>query len=451
MLLVNGSAVLSPSETALIAAILFATFFCVSYAQLRKTARVFLFLTLLLIVVVFLLAEHHKAGLELGLQRAVFYCGFFTALTFVRDVAAHSRLLQRAGRTITQQSPDRQYVVLSLGSHIFGLMMNFGALTMLGAMMQRSIAALPPGDRGTATRRAMIALLRGFAPTSTWSPLSVTPLVVVSVVPGVSWEAVLPIGFAAAIFMLLASWLVQRHVDPRPSRPREPNNGHRLDWYPLVGLLAIVALIFSAVIALRHLTGIGIAEAVTVILPCVTLLWGAVQCALGPVRPFIAVAASRLGGLLEKTLPSQSSEIVILSTAGFIGGVISASLPGRDAAAILGLLPFADLMLPLAAFWAVLVLGQFGVNPVISVTICGALIGMPEAFGIHPVFLAGVYLVAWSLTAQLSPFMASTLVLGNIAQVAASVIVNDWNRRFGLLAVGVSTMAIIYIGLALRP
>jgi len=145
---------------------------------------------------------------------------------------------------------------------------------------------------------------------------------------------------------------------------------------------------------------------------------------------------------MAHTLASQRTEIIILATAGFIGGAASGLLPYETMGQWLRQLPLAYLALPLMVFWIVIGFGYVGVNPVISVSIIGTLIAQPEAFGIEPLFLGVVYLCCWSLTAQLSPFTASNLLLGSIAGVNSTVIVNQWNRRFAVAAMLGGSIAI---------
>jgi len=269
----------------------------------------------------------------------------------------------------------------------------------------------------------------------------VTPLVVVSILPDMTWEGILPYGLASGAGLMLLGWLVQTYADPKIGPVEGWVWESRLDWRPILGLVTIVGGIFIGILLLRRGIGSSISEAVIVVLPLASLFWMLLQ-SLHRAGGLIPRMGWRLRQLMAHTLASQRTEIIILATAGFIGGAASGLLPYETMGQWLRQLPLAYLALPLMVFWIVIGFGYVGVNPVISVSIIGTLIAQPEAFGIEPLFLGVVYLCCWSLTAQLSPFTASNLLLGSIAGVNSTVIVNQWNRRFAVAAMLGGSIAI---------
>ena len=436
-------------DFSLYAAPLFVVFAVLSFSQLRNVARVFLLLSLLMLIASLLFDPQAWQNLQNGIRRAMFYASFFTALTFIRDAALHSRLVRQAGETITRQKPGRQYVILAIGSHLFGVMMNFGSIGMLGTMIRRSISHLQPDAAARLLRHSMMALLRGFSATSSWSPMSLTPLVVVSILPGMTWERILPFGLASSLLLLLAGWLVHAFAEPELGDIEGVTWESRLDWRPILGLITIVGGIFVGILLLRRIMGSSISEAVIVVLPAASLVWMLVQC-LSMRQGILLRYGHRIRLLLSQTLSNQRTEIIVLATAGFIGGAGSGLLPYETMGQWLRQIPYAYVALPLMVFWLVLVLGYIGVNPVITVSVIGTLIAQPEAFGIEPIFLGMVYLLCWSLTAQLAPFTASNLILASIAGVSSVVVVNQWNRRFALVVLPTASIGIAIAGVILH-
>ena len=279
--------------------------------------------------------------------------------------------------------------------------------------------------------------------------MSLTPLVVVSILPGMTWERILPFGLASSLLLLLAGWLVHAFAEPELGDIEGVTWESRLDWRPILGLITIVGGIFVGILLLRRIMGSSISEAVIVVLPAASLVWMLVQC-LSMRQGILLRYGHRIRLLLSQTLSNQRTEIIVLATAGFIGGAGSGLLPYETMGQWLRQIPYAYVALPLMVFWLVLVLGYIGVNPVITVSVIGTLIAQPEAFGIEPIFLGMVYLLCWSLTAQLAPFTASNLILASIAGVSSVVVVNQWNRRFALVVLPTASIGIAIAGVILH-
>ncbi|WP_374634168.1 hypothetical protein [Ferrovibrio sp.] len=440
LLSVAGMFAVMPDLT-LPAAGLLVLFAWISFPHLRRVARVFLLLCAIVLVLSLLFDPSAWQNIQLGLRRAVSYASFFTALTFIREAGLHSDLLRRAGDTIVRQDPGRQYVILTIGGHLFGMMMNFGSLGMLGTMIRRSVDGLQPEMRARMLRHSFIALLRGFTATGTWSPMALSPLVVASILPGVSWEQLMPYGVALAATLMFAGWLVNRYAEPALGVVEGIAWENQLAWRPIIGLLAIVSTIFAGILILRSTLGTSTSEAVIIMLPVVSLLWMLAQCLRRPSN-LLRSYGWRLRQLTAQTLSSLNTEIVVLSTAGFIGGAASGLLPYELMGQWLRQVPLAFIALPLMIFWGVIATGYMGVNPLITISIIGTLMAQPEAFGIEPVFLGLVYLLSWSLTGQLSPFTASNLLLASIAEVRSTEIVHQWNRRFAVVIMLAGSIAI---------
>ncbi|BBI50986.1 hypothetical protein HORIV_34070 [Vreelandella olivaria] len=56
----------------------------------------------------------------------------------LRLPAYRSRLVRRCGQSMLLQPPSRRYPILSLGSALFGIILNIGVLNLFAAMIEKS-------------------------------------------------------------------------------------------------------------------------------------------------------------------------------------------------------------------------------------------------------------------------------------------------------------------------
>src|SRR5699024_2052575 len=96
-----------------------------------------------------------------------FYATFITSLGLLRVAAANSPLVRRAGDTLVKQQPTYRYPTLSLGTALFGMIINVGVLSLFILMVARSNTLKSANDnlavQAARERRMSLAILRGFA------------------------------------------------------------------------------------------------------------------------------------------------------------------------------------------------------------------------------------------------------------------------------------------------
>ena len=144
--------------------------------------------------------------------------------------------------------------------------------------------------------------------------------------------------------------------------------------------------------------------------------------------------AERSSHYLFRDLPSFKSELVLLSTAGFIGTATGALIAHWIAAAgaDLSLIPVRLLLvLPLVL---VPLAGQFGMNPILFVSLFAQLLPPPAELGISPVSLVLALTGGWALAAPTSPFTASVMIISRIGKVTPKEVAFKWNGIFVVLA-----------------
>jgi hypothetical protein len=415
----------------------------VQWSAIRSLARVFALVALVSLALVVLLGDAPLAVIDRALAQGAWYCSFLVALGCLPAAANRSQRLLAAGARLVQVAGRGRYTALTLASHAFGLMLSLSALSLLiAAVLRQAPPSAPPGTGTLAARRgAVLAILRGFAPTAAWSPLSVGPVVVVSVVPTAQWQSIYVLGVGLAVAMLLLGALVQR-LEPAPApQMMVPHES----WRALYPVLALVVSVFALLLGCAQGFGLALPEAVMLVIPLVTLAWLTLQTW----HQGAAALRARLASLVRETLPRQSSETVVLSAAGVIGVALAALLPTAQLADWVGLLNLSPTLLLLAVFWLLLGAGLVGISPLVTIILLGAVLADPVQLGLPPLLLAGVFISCWCLIAQLSPYSASALLTASAAGMPSTTLILDWNRYYIIAALLAGHAAIVLSGLLL--
>lgn len=189
-----------------------------------RMARVFLSLGLLSALAALAFLENPVDILLDGAGRALTFLAFFAAILTVREPAVRSRTLAETGEAVVRQPPGRRLLALLLGSHVLTLMMSHGAIVLIGAIAR---SALGPAPKEIDRKRAALAVLRGFAVATMYSPLSLAPLVIASLVPGVEYGSLIVIGMITAALSLALSFVLLRWEYGRADASSAPDRLER--------------------------------------------------------------------------------------------------------------------------------------------------------------------------------------------------------------------------------
>lgn len=427
----------------LLAQLALVAFVLVAWRQLRRLAQCFAVLGGASLVLVGWRAEQPLAVIDAALAQGAWYCAFLVALGCLPVASNRSARLLAASARLVSVAGRNRYAALTLASHLFGLMLSLTALPLLiGAVLRHT--GNDAGEAIARRRDAVLAILRGFAPTAAWSPLSIGPAVVVSVVPAASWQHVYLLGVGLAVVMLLLGALVHR-IERTPAADSPPAAPPQ-SWRVLLPVLALVAGIFLLLLISTTTLGLSLPESVMLVIPLVTLAWLGGQRRGNAARPSVAALTRRWRG----TPPRQATEIVVLAAAGVIGVALSALLPTAQLATALASLDLGPTLLLLGVFWALLGAGMLGISPLVTIILIGAILADPAQFGLPPLLLAGVFISSWCLIAQLSPYSASALLSAAAANMPSTTLILQWNRGFILAALLLVHASLLISGFLIR-
>ncbi len=417
---------------------------CVLAPGTRTTSRLFL----LLGAALFLLAVVGRPDWAEGVMRALRNGGFvialMAALGMIRAAAMGSARIVDCGRFLTRQPPGLRYLALTVGGHLFGLVLLYGSIALLGSLAAESTRDEPDAVRRTIRlRRMMLAVQRGFVATLCWSPIAFSLALSVALVPGASWaEAAVPC-FVSGLLMMTTGWVLDWLFKPRrPPAPMTAEPALRvLGWFAhLWPLLALLAVVVAGASVIYWLSGQEIVVAVMAMVPLISLGWIALQAPRpNPVRATIA----RAGAFVGRELPGMRNELVLLFMAGFIGSLGSFLLVPVLQAWGLDLSGVPPMLLVLSMIWLIPLTGQLGMNPILSVSLIIPILPDPAAMGLHPVVLVAAITAGWAISGATSPFTASVLWAASLGNVGPRRLGLVWNGGFAAVSGGVIALWVV--------
>ncbi|PZU40774.1 MAG: hypothetical protein DI574_05280, partial [Acidovorax sp.] len=210
-----------------------------------------------------------------ALTRGGFIIALFTALSALRSAAVGSQDLLDCGRFLARQPPGRRYLALTVGGHLFGLILLYGSISLLGSLAAESTARETNEElRRHRLRRMLVAIQRGFASTLCWSPMALSMAVTMSVVQGAAWPAAVGLCLVSSAQMIGIGWLLDAVFRPQLSAPPPPRAVETDAWLPrLRPLLVLLAIVVGGVFLLHLATGVAVTGAVMTVVPLVAMAW----------------------------------------------------------------------------------------------------------------------------------------------------------------------------------
>ncbi len=385
-----------------------------------------------------------------GLRRGAAYAAFFLALTTLRDAAETSRLVRRCGQHLVAQPPGRRYAALTGGGHVFGIILSYGAIDLLAAMVSRANRAGSSEQRATRARRMLMAINRGFCVMNCWSPLNIMTAVVSTAVPAAPVRLLLPVAFLTSIGFMALGWL-----DDRLSAPKDSGTvpATRESWAIHLRIIALVGLVMLLAEAGSTILHVSLVAAVTLCVPLVGVGWMLIQAWQFLLRPgmpgrIAAVLRRRWQRYLPR-IPEFRGEATVLACSGFLGVTVGGVLPADRLAVILNQVP--SLIIPMLVPVLLIATGQIGLNPIAMVALLGAAMPDPARFGVPPAALAFACMLGWGLGVGMTPMSASAITTARWAGVPPWTICSRWNGPYTLAALLLGWLAIAAVFIFFSP
>lgn len=374
-----------------------------------------------------------------AMNRAAWFATFFGAMSYLREAAASSPMVLRCGETIISQSPAKRYATLSGGVFLIGVLLNMGVLHLLGIMVRQANTLEASGGsssiQAVRTRRMFSALTRGFATTPLGSPLTMTLALILSLVPGVEWQTVLPLGVVAMVLLHLLGWGWDRWTAPRHLGAgvgmKPPPGG---SWRPIAGFSGLVLAIFLAAVAVELAFALSLPLAILLVAPMAGLLWLVVQNGRLGVLPAIRVSTARFRHGAGQQFGAIRTEIIMMGSAGLQGTLLAKVIPTSVFVDVLNTMGLHGVQVALLVMGLMVLLPQVGINAVLVATLILSSMAQPEVFGLSPTLLALAVMAGWTLANATSPVASTVLIMSQIAGVGPREAGWGWNGGFTLAA-----------------
>lgn len=374
-------------------------------------------------------------GLWVGLGRTMKFFLLFGAIAWLQVPADSSPTLKSAQGMAMRQPPGRRYLMIETVSHVLGSVLNLAGISLLAKLVREQADG---GDQARLTR----AITNAFSGAACWSPFYVAMSVAMSVVPGLTWLGVAPLGIACAVLLMAISWALDRTLyRDRTPAPHPEAGGDRFTWR----MAAIPASLFVAVIGLVEAGNLPIPVALGLIGPVYAVGWMIAQS--GGRTPGLATA--QLARRVVTALPGLRSEVLLFLGANMFGAWVATAVPPSVVGqALSGMALPVDLAV-FAVMGTILVVAAAGVHPVMPVVVIGGVLP-PDVLGIAPELLGAMMLATWGLGAAVSPFSGTSLFMRRVAGVSPFTIGWVWNGPYaviGTLAVGAVIVAVRHLGI----
>ena len=336
-----------------------------------------------------------------ALDRGAFLAAFIYLVTLLKEAAQRSNSVLELGVFLTRQPPGRRYYSLAVGGHAMGVLLNFGAISLLTPLIQRGArASAEAAGQGQADARLLernqiSALLRGFSWMIMWAPTALTQAVLFTAFPGTNAAIVIPLGIGASIVMILIGRAMSR-----PARrgagavsPAEPplfpkRSGIRFALVCGLLIVATVTVVLSA--------GVSAAVALMLVAPVVMIAWIFEQNAAAQLATAVQATLRSLHGIFVRSAIVSARSAFMLGAAGFIGEAAAKLAPVAEVAAFLSIetVPVGVFLMALPIL--ITLGGQIALSPILVVVFLSAVLNE------LPVLPADPNLIVFALGAKLS-------------------------------------------------
>jgi len=393
-------------------------FLVLEFGRQRRVIRVLLTVLVAIGMTAIAVAPEPWGVFWAAWRRGAAYAAFFLALGALREAAETSPTVRRCGRQLIGQPAGRRYAAVTAGGHLFGIILSYGSIELLGAMAAR-------GGAGVAARRRMLlGAYRGFAAMNCWSPLNIMTAVVSTAVPAADLRPLMPVGFVVSLGMMAAGWWLDRGERGEEGVTAASGEG----WAVHLRVVGLVLLVMGLAEVVAAGGGVSLSVGVTAMVPAVGFGWIGVQAARA-MRPRLALAMiGRRVGRFVARVPSFRGEATVLAAGGFLGVALGAALPAGGLAAVVPGVP--GLVVALAVPVVMTAAGLIGFNAIAVVAILGAAVPEPMAFGVSPQVFAFACMLGWGVAVGLTPMSASALATARWTGSDPWTVTVRWNWRF---------------------
>ncbi|MEP0944312.1 MAG: hypothetical protein ABJH63_08755 [Rhizobiaceae bacterium] len=376
-----------------------------------------------------------------ALQRASFFAAFIYLVTLLKEAAQLSPSVLELGKYLTRQRRGRRYFSLAIGGHVMGVLLNFGAISLLTPLIQRGAKASTssPEAAQRAEQQQISALLRGFSWMIMWSPTALTQAVLFASFPSVNLPLVIALGISASVVMILAGRALDRlgglrgvETEPGPV-PEFPTIAARR-------FAAICSTLILATYLVVWSVGVSGAIALMLVAPVVMVAW-LYRRQTGPAFSKLRGTLDAARGIVTQSAPTLGMSALILGAAGFIGEAAAKLTPTSFVAETLGIASMSPWLFLCLLPIIITLGGQIALSPILVVVFLAAVINSLPVLPADPTLIVFSLGAGWAMSMTASPNASATLLISGITNIAPTTLTWRWNGLYALLCYGLFVIA----------
>ncbi|MEO1293557.1 MAG: hypothetical protein AAFV62_12125, partial [Pseudomonadota bacterium] len=364
---------------------------------------------------------------------AAFFTSFILLMTLLREAAETSRAVRDVGAQLTHQPAGRRYIATGLGGHFLGVLLNFGAVSLLASLIQQGLRADPKETKADRRRyairqqRQISALVRGFSWMIVWAPTTITQAVLLAALPDIRIERLILLGFALTALVFLVGWIEDRvrwHRIMRTARPVVPQTAPLSSWRDL-GI--VCAVLIGGTLAVQTLFSVPTTRALMVAAPLLLVGWVVAQRGARD-------GQRRLAEIARYAVPKNARDSIGLGAAGFIGVAAAALAPSDAIVEWFHPEQLPPVLFLLALPVTVILAGQIALSPIMTVAFLGAVVTDLPLQPASPELVGVALAVGWALTMTASPNATGTIAVSNMTGLPPVTLTWQWNLVFTAFA-----------------
>lgn len=396
------------------------------YGLINPRLRTTSFILFIIAALALPFARAPVAALERGIFIAALLISVTSSVMLIARCAMQSHRIGFIGAGLRERQGTRRYLSFTLASQFFS-----GILGLAGANLMYIMAAPSTEGKSESRTATVVAVGRGFAAASCWSPVFGNMAILLALYPTLSWLEVFPVGLALGQVTIVVGALMNLAALSRlpPAVPVPPGSLTpistllRSSLPLLISLLALLGLIMTA----SWLLHIVISAAIVLLAPLVSMLFYATT---GRAGHRVADGVAGLGRAMEN-FGALASEALLFMAAGCAGSVLADAISMSWIAAIGAALSghqFFGLAFLVAAIIAT---SLAGVHPVLSAVFLASSLP-PPVLDLPPITHMAAILAGWGLSANMTPFSVVSLTASRYAGIGPAEVSFGRNWRFAL-------------------
>ncbi|BAU28296.1 hypothetical protein DFP93_101374 [Aneurinibacillus soli] len=310
----------------------------------------------------------------------------------------------------------------SILTHILGTVLNIGSTAIVYHLSTASKIRVP--------RLLADGISRGFGSAIFWSPYFAAMALVLSQLP-ITWSSIVLPAIGLALISFVVSLLIDlpiiRQVTAEDNQDDEEEIVHQTartsGIKKVVELFSILLAIMAIVLVIERLSNFGM----VVIICLVSLVFSFVWCMLaGKTGEYVR----ELRDHTFLSIPRMKKEVVLFLVAGFFSSALSHVNLGTFFVEQLNQV-FGSFIIGKACFLSILVVlsAMIGLHPIIMISIFVTTI-QPELIGVSNAFFAVLLLGSFGIANVISPASGANNLLSNVLRADILDVSIRWNRNY---------------------